>query len=85
MSRFLRLVTFAGAVAAVIALSPNVSAVSPEAAYVQLQLGKLLFSDGRYMEAFAAFEQEDRWFTDASSIGLVGAGLRAVARWLGRS
>ena len=35
--------------------------------------------------AFAAFEQEDRWFTDASSIGLVGAGLRAVARWLGRS
>ena len=57
MSRFLRLVTFAGAVAAVIAFSPNVSAVSPEAAYVQLQLGKLLFSDGRYMEAFAAFEQ----------------------------
>ena len=52
-----RLVAFAGAVAAVIALSPNVSAISPEAAYVQLQLAKLLFSDGRYTEAFAAFEQ----------------------------
>ena len=57
MVPFLRLVTFAGAVAAVIALSPNVSAISPEAAYVQLQLGKLLFTDGRYTEAFAAFEQ----------------------------
>jgi len=35
--------------------------------------------------AFAAFEQEERWFADASSIGLVGAGLGAVARWLQRS
>ena len=32
--------------------------------------------------AFAAFEHDDRWFTDASSIGLVNAGLGAVARWL---
>ncbi|HEX5217232.1 MAG TPA: zinc ribbon domain-containing protein [Vicinamibacterales bacterium] len=32
--------------------------------------------------AFAAFEQDDRWFADASSIGLVNAGLGAIARWL---
>ena len=29
----------------------------PKLRYVQLQLGKLLFTDGRYTEAFAAFEQ----------------------------
>lgn len=32
--------------------------------------------------AFDAFEQDERWFRDASSFGLVGAGLGAVARWL---
>lgn len=32
--------------------------------------------------AFAAFERDDRWFADVSSIGLVNAGLGAVARWL---
>lgn len=32
--------------------------------------------------AFAAFEQESRWFETASSAGLVGAGVSAVARWL---
>ena len=47
MNAVLRLVPFAVAVAAVVALSPIASAISPEAAYVQLQLAKLLFSDGR--------------------------------------
>ena len=57
MYSVLRLVPFAAAVAAVFALSPIASAISPEAAHVQLQLAKLLFTDGRYVEAFAAFEQ----------------------------
>jgi len=57
MYSVLRLVPFAAAVAAVVALSPGASAISPEAAHVQLQLAKLLFSDGRYVDAFAAFEQ----------------------------
>ena len=57
MYSVLRLVPFAVAVAAVVALSPIASAISPEAADVQLQLAKLLFSDGRYVEAFNAFEQ----------------------------
>jgi hypothetical protein len=34
--------------------------------------------------AFAAFERDDAWFRDVSSAGLVGAGLRALARWLER-
>ena len=34
--------------------------------------------------AFASFEQEETWFRDASATSLVGAGLKAVARWLGR-
>ena len=57
MYSVLRLVPFALAAAAVVALSPVASAISPEAAQVQLQLAKLLFSDGRYVEAFTAFEQ----------------------------
>ena len=57
MSTFLRLVPVAAALAAIVAISPGVSAVSPEAGYVQLQLAKLLFTDGRYLEAFTAFEQ----------------------------
>ena len=57
MYSVLRLVPFAAAFAAVLALSPTASAISPEAAHVQLQLAKLLFSDGRYVEAFTAFEQ----------------------------
>src|SRR6185295_11987553 len=32
-------------------------AISPEAAEIQLQMAKLLFGDGRYVEAFDAFEQ----------------------------
>ena len=57
MSTVLRLVPVAAAFAAIVALSPALSAISPEAGYVQLQLAKLLFTDGRYMEAFTAFEQ----------------------------
>ena len=57
MSSVLRLVSFAAAVIAVVTLSPIASAISPEAGYVQLQLAKLLFTDGRYLEAFTAFEQ----------------------------
>jgi len=43
--------------AACLSLSPVTSAISPDAAEVQLQLAKLLFNDGRYVEAFDAFEQ----------------------------
>ncbi len=57
MSTVLRLVPVAAAIAAIVALSPAASAISPEAGYVQLQLAKLLFSDGRYIEAFNAFEE----------------------------
>jgi hypothetical protein len=35
--------------------------------------------------AFAAFEHEPTWFGDVSRSGLVGAGLTALARWLGKS
>ena len=43
-------------VAACLSLSPSMSAISPEAAAVQLQMAQLLFGDGRYGEAFASFE-----------------------------
>ena len=35
--------------------------------------------------AFKGFERDETWFQDASSAGLVGAGLNAVARWLKRN
>ena len=35
----------------------QLSAISTDAAEVQLQLAKLLFTDGRYIEAFSAYEQ----------------------------
>ena len=57
MYSVLKLVPFAAAVATVIALSPAASAISQEAAEVQLQLARLLFTDGRYVEAFNAYEQ----------------------------
>ena len=57
MYSVLRRIPIAAAAIAVVALSPAASAISPEAGYVQLQLAKLLFSDGRYIEAFNAFEQ----------------------------
>jgi len=37
--------------------SPGVGAISREAAEVQLQLARLLFTDGRYIEAFNVYEQ----------------------------
>ena len=58
MSSVLRPLTFAAIVGAAITfLSPGMSAISPEAAEVQVQMAKLLFADGRYVEAFDAFEQ----------------------------
>ena len=57
MSSVLRPLTFAAiVVAACLSLSPSMSAMSPEAAAIQLQMAQLLFSDGRYVEAFDAFE-----------------------------
>jgi Flp pilus assembly protein TadD/predicted aspartyl protease len=57
MHSVLRRIPFAAAAVAVVVLSRGAAAISPEAAYVQLQLAKLLFTDGRYIEAFNAFEQ----------------------------
>src|SRR5438445_10065375 len=42
--------------AACLSLSSAPSALSPDAAEVQLQMAQLLFNDGRYVEAFDAFE-----------------------------
>ncbi|HET9467435.1 MAG TPA: aspartyl protease family protein [Vicinamibacterales bacterium] len=56
MHSVLRLIPVA-AIAAVATLSTPTWAVSPDAGYVQLQLAKLLFTDGRYIDAFNAFEQ----------------------------
>jgi len=57
MSSVLKPLTFAAIVlAACVSLSPAMSAISPDAAAIQLQLGTLLFNDGRYSEAFDAFE-----------------------------
>lgn len=57
MSSVQRPLTVAAIVMAAFAfLSPTISAISPEAAEVQLQLASLLFSDGRFIEAFDAFE-----------------------------
>ena len=44
-------------VAALAFFTPVASALSSDAAEVQLQLARLLFADGRYFEAFHAFEQ----------------------------
>ncbi|MGE0594264.1 MAG: zf-TFIIB domain-containing protein [Vicinamibacterales bacterium] len=38
----------------------------------------------RETETAFAFERDERWLQDASSAGLVGAGLMALARWLKR-
>ncbi|HEY6554354.1 MAG TPA: zf-TFIIB domain-containing protein [Vicinamibacteria bacterium] len=35
--------------------------------------------------AFASFEREPSWFGEVSSAGMVGAGLLALARWLGKA
>src|SRR5687768_4404222 len=57
MRAVFRRTPFLAAIVAVATLSTSALAISPEAAYVQLQLAKLLFGDGRYLEAFDAFEQ----------------------------
>ena len=80
MYSVLRLGFIAAAAAAVVVLSPVASAVSPEAGYVQLQLAKLLFSDGRYTEAFHAFEvvkgNDDPRIKREALTGAVKAALR---------
>jgi hypothetical protein len=40
---------------------------------------------GEVETAFASFERGPGWFDDVSRSGLVGAGLVALARWLGKS
>ena len=57
MYSVLRVFPIAAAVVATVMLSPIAAAISPEAAHVQLQLARLLFTDGRYIEAFNAYEQ----------------------------
>ncbi len=57
MSSVSRPFVAAAIVAAAVMLSSGASAISPEAAEVQIQMAKLLFEDGRYVEAFDAFEQ----------------------------
>lgn len=80
MSTVLRLVPVAAAFAALVAISPGISATSPDAGYVQLQLAKLLFTDGRYLEAFTAFEQvkghEDPRIKREALTGTVKSALR---------
>jgi len=57
LRRVYTLLTFAALVAAFSTpFLARVWAISPDAAEVQLQLAKLLFGDGRYVEAFDAFE-----------------------------
>lgn len=57
MSSVLRPLTLVAIVlAACLSLSPATLAISPDAGEVQLQMAKLLLGDGRYIEAFDAFE-----------------------------
>jgi predicted aspartyl protease len=75
-----RLPFAAAAIAATMLFTPALSAISPDAAEVQLQLGRLLFSDGRFLEAFTAFEQvktvEDSRVRRAGLTGSVKSALR---------
>jgi Flp pilus assembly protein TadD/predicted aspartyl protease len=58
MPSVLRTLTVAAIFVAVcFVVSPGMRAMSPEAAEVQVQMAELLFSDGRYIDAFDAFEQ----------------------------
>lgn len=56
-SAFRALIIGAAVATAIIGLAPMTSALSPEAAEIQLQLADLLFADGRYIDAFDAYEQ----------------------------
>ena len=75
-----RLVPFALAAAAAVVLSPVAAAISSEAAQVQLQLATLLFNDGRFVEAFNAYEQvkahEDSRIRREALLGGVRTSLR---------
>jgi predicted aspartyl protease/Tfp pilus assembly protein PilF len=58
MTSVLRVLSIAAVLIAVLTFfAPVTAAISADAAAVQLQLAKLLFDDGRYVEAFSAFEQ----------------------------
>ncbi len=64
---------------ACLCLSPRAAAISPEAGEVQVQMAKLLFDDGRYLDAFDGFEQAKT--SDDAHIrraGLVGAVMTAL-------
>ena len=85
MHSVLRLIPVA-AIAAVASLSTPTWAVSPDAGYVQLQLAKLLFTDGRYIEAFTAFEQvkghDDARINREALTGSVRTALRLGDFWI---
>jgi len=80
MYSVLRLIPFAAVVAAIVTLSTSAAAISTEAAEVQLQLARLLFTDGRYVEAFNAYEQvknhEDLHLKREALMGAVKSALR---------
>jgi ribosomal protein S27AE len=58
---------------------PSVRPIDPTLP-LQLELAK------REVEkAFASFERDEDWFGDVSSSGIVGAGLKALTRWLSKS
>jgi len=66
--------------AAIAVVSPHVAAITPEAAEVQIQVARLLFADGRYVEAFDAFEHakpiEDSRIHREALAGSITAALR---------
>src|SRR5919108_1954718 len=75
-----RLLPVAIAAAAAVVLSPVASAISTEAAQVQLQLANLLFTDGRFTEAFNNYEllksHEDARIRREALLGGVRTSLR---------
>jgi Flp pilus assembly protein TadD/predicted aspartyl protease len=74
------LILGAAVLVAFVLISPVITAVTPEAAQVQLQVGNLLLADGRYPEAFDVFEQvktsEDPRARRQALTGAVTAALR---------
>ena len=83
MPAVLKSLALAAAVTAFVFLSPAMSALSaltPDAAAIQVQLARLLYFDGRYTEAFDAFERakpdEDPWIRREALSGSVIAALK---------
>jgi Flp pilus assembly protein TadD len=80
MSAISRLPFAAALIAAVALFTSAISAISPEAAEVELQLARLLFNDGRFVEAFNAFEEaktaEDSRVHRAGLTGSIKSALR---------